>query len=60
MAGGAVLLFVGLALTARYFVRPLAAAIGWPIERLFGVPGRLARENAHAQPGAHRLNRPPR
>jgi len=27
-----------------------AAAMGWPIERLFGVPGRLARENAQRNP----------
>jgi putative ABC transport system permease protein len=51
MAGGAVMMFVGLALTSRYIVRPLAAAMGWPIERLFGVPGRLARENAQRNPG---------
>jgi putative ABC transport system permease protein len=50
MAAGAVLMFVGLALTARYVVRPLAAVLGWPIERAFGVPGRLARENAQRNP----------
>ena len=50
MAFGAVLLFVGLALSARFFVRPLAAAMGWPIERLFGIPGHLARENAQRNP----------
>jgi len=50
MASGAVLMFVGLALTSRYIVRPLAAVMGWPIERLFGVPGRLARENAQRNP----------
>ncbi len=33
------------------FVGPLADAIGWPIERLRGVTGRLARENAQRQPG---------
>jgi putative ABC transport system permease protein len=51
VAGGAILLFVGIALSARYVARPLAAVIGWPIERAFGTPGRLARENAERNPG---------
>jgi putative ABC transport system permease protein len=51
IGGGAVLIFVGVALSARYVVRPLARAIGWPIERVFKTPGRLARENAERNPG---------
>ena len=51
MAGGAVLVFVGIALTARHIVRPVAALAGWPIERAFHTPGRLARENAMRNPG---------
>jgi putative ABC transport system permease protein len=50
MATGAVLLFVGLALVAKYVVRPVAAAIGRPLERAFPVLGRLARENAQRNP----------
>jgi len=50
LAGGAVLLFVGVALVARYVVRPLAGAIGWPLQRAFHEPGRLARENAMRNP----------
>jgi putative ABC transport system permease protein len=50
MATGAVLLFIGLALVAKYIVRPVAAAIGLPLERLFPVLGRLARENAQRNP----------
>ncbi len=50
MAGGAVLLFVGLALVAKYIVRPIAAAIGLPLERLSAVVGQLARENAQRNP----------
>jgi putative ABC transport system permease protein len=46
-----VLVFVGIALTARHIVRPVAALIGWPIERAFHTPGRLARENAMRNPG---------
>jgi len=51
MAGGAVLLFVGIALVARHVVRPVASLAGWPLERLFHTPGRLARENAMRNPG---------
>jgi putative ABC transport system permease protein len=51
IAAGAVLVFVGVALSARYFVRPLAAAIGWPVARMFATPGELARENAMRNPG---------
>jgi putative ABC transport system permease protein len=46
-----VLVFVGIALTARHIVRPVAALAGWPIERAFHTPGRLARENAMRNPG---------
>jgi putative ABC transport system permease protein len=48
---GAVLIFVGVALSARYVVRPVARVVGWPIERIFRTPGRLARENAERNPG---------
>jgi putative ABC transport system permease protein len=51
MAVGAVLLFVGLALVAKYVVRPVAGTIGVPLERLSVVIGRLARENAQRNPG---------
>ncbi|HSD75839.1 MAG TPA: FtsX-like permease family protein, partial [Solirubrobacteraceae bacterium] len=34
-----------------YLVRPLASAVGRPIERLTGITGRLARENTVRQPG---------
>jgi putative ABC transport system permease protein len=50
MGLGVVLLFIGVALSARWFVRPLAGAVGWPIERLFGESGLLARENAMRNP----------
>jgi putative ABC transport system permease protein len=48
---GLVLLFVGLAMVGDRFVAPIANLLGWPIERLRGVTGRLARENAQRQPG---------
>lgn len=50
LAGGAILVFVGVALVARHVVRPLAGAIGLPLVRLFREPGRLARENAMRSP----------
>ena len=50
MGSGAVLVFVGVALNARHLVRPLASAIGWPLQRSFGTTGRLARENAMRNP----------
>jgi putative ABC transport system permease protein len=50
MALGVVFLFIGVALSSRWFVRPLAGAIGWPLERLFAEPGLLARQNAMRNP----------
>ena len=34
MGLGSLLVFVGVALSARYVVRPLAAVVGWPLQRL--------------------------
>ncbi len=51
MALGVVFLFIGVALSARWFVRPLAGAVGWPLQKLFAEPGLLARENAMRNPG---------
>lgn len=48
---GAALLFIGIALLSPRLVGPLADAVGAPIQRLFGLPGRLARENSVRQPG---------
>ena len=42
--------FVAIAMVARHVVRPLARVIGWPLERLGGTAGRLARENATRNP----------
>ena len=44
-------LFVGIAMLAPYLVKPLAAAVGLPAERLGGSAGRLARENSVRNPG---------
>jgi putative ABC transport system permease protein len=50
MGAGSLLLFVGVALVAPYITRPLASRIGWFSERLGGVSGRLARDNAMRNP----------
>jgi putative ABC transport system permease protein len=47
---GSVLMMFGLALLAPTLVRPLSNAIGRPLERVQGLTGRLARENARRQP----------
>ena len=47
---GALLVFVAAGMAAKYAVRPLAAALGWPLERLSHTSGRLARENAARNP----------
>ncbi|MFA4930089.1 MAG: ABC transporter permease, partial [Patulibacter sp.] len=48
--GGAGLLFVATMLISPALVGPLAALVGRPLERVFGIPGRLARDNAARQP----------
>jgi putative ABC transport system permease protein len=48
---GAGLTFIGVALISPRLVAPLASVVGRPLERLRGVPGRLARENAVRNPG---------
>ena len=50
MGLGALLLFVAIAMLAKYIVRPLARVIGWPLERLAHTSGRLARDNAARNP----------
>jgi len=48
---GLVLLFIGVAMLGGRFVPPIASAIGWPIAKLRGITGHLARQNAQRQPG---------
>jgi putative ABC transport system permease protein len=47
---GTLALFIGIAYLAPLLVRPVAGALGRPLARLRGVPGRLARENAMRSP----------
>ncbi|HEX9259458.1 MAG TPA: FtsX-like permease family protein [Acidimicrobiales bacterium] len=48
--GGALLVFLGVASLSAAVAHPVTRALGWPIEKLFGVPGRLARENSGRVP----------
>jgi putative ABC transport system permease protein len=47
---GAALTFLGVAMLSPLVTRPLAAAIGSPLPRLAGLPGKLGRENAMRNP----------
>jgi putative ABC transport system permease protein len=47
---GAAITLLGVAILSPLFARPLARVIGWPMSRLFRMPGRLARANAMRNP----------
>jgi putative ABC transport system permease protein len=47
---GVIGIFVAVAMMSKYIVRPVAGAIGWPLEKLARVSGRLARENSARNP----------
>jgi putative ABC transport system permease protein len=47
---GLILLFIGVAMLSNRLIRPIASIVGWPLERLRGVTGRLARENTLRNP----------
>jgi putative ABC transport system permease protein len=51
VGGGAVATLFGVAMFSPRLVRPLASLTGWPLEKLRGITGRLARENAVRKPG---------
>ncbi len=51
MGIGAVIIFLGVAPLSPQLVRPIAALVGIPLQRVAGLPGRLARENAIRNPG---------
>ncbi len=50
IAFGAVLVFLAVAIASKYFIRPLAAVLGWPLQKLAPVSGRLARDNTVRNP----------
>jgi putative ABC transport system permease protein len=47
---GAVALFIGIAMLAPVVARPMASVIGRPLAGIFGVSGRLGRENSMRSP----------
>ncbi len=47
---GAAIVFIGVAMLGPVFARPISAFIGWPLPRLRGISGTLARENAMRNP----------
>jgi putative ABC transport system permease protein len=47
---GCLALFIGVALISSRLVRPIAAVVGIPAQRLGGAAGRLARENSTRNP----------
>ena len=47
---GAFVIFLGVAILGPVIARPMSRIIGWPLPRLRGVTGRLARENAMRNP----------
>jgi putative ABC transport system permease protein len=51
IAGGTLLLFVGVAMISPQLVRPIAAIVGWPAQRIGGSAGALARRNSTRNPG---------
>jgi putative ABC transport system permease protein len=51
MGGGAAATLFGVAIFSPLLVRPLASVAGRPLERLRGLTGKLARENAMRKPG---------
>jgi putative ABC transport system permease protein len=51
LGGGAAAILFGVSLFSPRLVRPLASITGRPLEKLRGLTGRLARENAMRKPG---------
>ena len=47
---GALVLFLGIASLSSTVATPVTRVIGWPVERLFKVPGALARQNVARAP----------
>lgn len=50
VGGGAILVFFGVSILGRTIALPLSRVIGWPLPRLRGLTGTLARENAMRNP----------
>ncbi len=51
IGGGALLVVIGASFYTPKLVPPLSTFAGWPLERMRGLTGRLARENAQRNTG---------
>ena len=51
IAGGVILLFVGVAMISSRLVTPLALVVGWPARAIGGSAGKLASGNSARNPG---------
>ena len=47
---GALVIFFGIAILGPTIARPISAVLGWPIQRIKGITGLLAEENAKRNP----------
>jgi putative ABC transport system permease protein len=47
---GALLILIGVGMAMRMLIRPIARAVGWPLQRLFGTSARLGRQNTMRDP----------
>ena len=47
---GALGVFLGVSVLSPLFAQPVARVLGWPLAKLFGVPGKLAQDNTRRQP----------
>ena len=50
IGGGALATFMGVYLLSPAVTRPVSAALGWPIRKVYRIPGRLATDNARRSP----------
>ncbi len=50
MGGGAIAVVVAISIFSPQLVRPMASAIGAPLQKIGGLTGRLARENSQRNP----------
>ncbi len=48
--GGALFLFLGTASVSSTIATPVTRLLGWPVGKVYGTPGRLARDNAGRAP----------
>ncbi len=50
VAIGALVFFLGVSIIAPLAADPVAAVLGWPLPKMFGVAGQLAQDNTRRQP----------